>query len=59
MARDTTGTTAAALEAKAEGVGGVRLLFRGALDAGAVARSGRRRPAAPGAPRPSPSTSAA
>jgi phospholipid/cholesterol/gamma-HCH transport system permease protein len=38
MARDTTGTTAAALEAKAEGVGGVRLLFRGALDAGAVAR---------------------
>ena len=39
MARDGTGTAAAAgVEARAEGVGGVRLAFRGALDAGAVAR---------------------
>jgi phospholipid/cholesterol/gamma-HCH transport system permease protein len=43
MARDPTGmadATAAAVEARPEGAGGggVRLLFRGALDAGAVAR---------------------
>ncbi len=38
MARDEAGTAAAQVEAKAEGAGGVRLLFRGALDAGAVAR---------------------
>ncbi len=41
MARDATVTAAAAaeVEARAEGAGGgVRLLFRGALDAGAVAR---------------------
>ena len=38
MARDEAGTAAAQVEAKAEGAGGVRLLFRGALDAVAVAR---------------------
>ncbi len=38
MARGTTDTTAAQVDARAEGAGGVRLLFRGALDAGAVAR---------------------
>jgi phospholipid/cholesterol/gamma-HCH transport system permease protein len=40
MARDAIGTAeaAAGFEASAEGAGGVRLAFRGALDAGAVAR---------------------
>jgi phospholipid/cholesterol/gamma-HCH transport system permease protein len=38
MARDETDTAAARVEARAEGAGGVRLLFRGALDAAAVAR---------------------
>ena len=39
MARDATGTVEgeAGFEARAEGAGGVRLAFRGALDAGAVA----------------------
>lgn len=38
MARDGTDTATAGVEARAEGAGGVRLTFRGALDAGAVAR---------------------